>query len=105
MISRKTTTKTAIWLLLLFPVAEIPLHAQGIGGRYGRRQGRREGSIVLPTPPFNPNAGILSRPNGRGRNSPKVTPRRSVRRRPAVSNRNPHPTTPRRRRVRRRPHR
>ena len=75
------TTKTVIWLLLLFLVAEIPVHAQGIGGTYRRGQ-RREGSIVLPTPPFNPNAGILSKPKARSRNAPKATQRRRrVRRR------------------------
>jgi hypothetical protein len=95
------TTKTVIWLLLFFLMAEIPTYSQGIRGRYGRGQGRREGSIVLPTPPFNPDAGILRSPKGRGRNMPKVTPRRSINPKLNVNNRNPRPGTPRRRRIRR----
>ena len=71
----KKTTTTAIWLLLLFLAAEIPVHTQGIGGTYRRGQ-RREGNIVLPTPPFNPNAGILGKPKARSRNASKATPRR-----------------------------
>lgn len=94
------TAKTCIWLLLFFLIAELPLHSQEVGRRYDRGQGQREGSIVLPTPPFNPDAGIL-RPKGRGRNLPKVTPRRSIKRKLNANNRNPRPGTPRRRRIRR----
>ncbi|HEX8774127.1 MAG TPA: hypothetical protein VF735_10995 [Pyrinomonadaceae bacterium] len=77
----RKTTNTVIWLLLLFLAAEIPVQAQGIGDTYKTGQ-RREGSIVLPTPPFNPNAGILDRPKARSRTAPKARQRRRrVRRR------------------------
>ncbi len=62
-------------------------------GVYRGRQGRRVGGATLPTPPFNPNAGILG---SRG-----VNHRRSTGRGVGAANRNPAPGTTRRRAVRR----
>ena len=90
----------AVLLFAFFLVSAAPARGQG-GGVYRGRQGRRVGRVILPTPPFNPNAGILDSGKGRGRDSPKTAPRRSVGRRKHADSRNPLPGTPRRRRVRR----
>ncbi|MCA1592891.1 MAG: hypothetical protein LC754_09625 [Acidobacteria bacterium] len=102
MTSRFTlTAKRIVFLLVLAMALDIPAHSQVMGRIGGRGQGRREGRIVLPTPPFNPDAGILSGPASRRRNQPKAAPPRAVNRRVHADNRNPRPGTPRRRRVRR----
>ena len=95
---------TAAVLLSCFLLLPAPAWGQNIEV-YRGRQGRRVGRVTLPTPPFNPNAGILDSGKGRGRNSPKVAPRRSVVHGKHADNRNPLPGTPRRRRVRRGRHR
>lgn len=93
-----TRAATAAVLLFVFFV-ESPGPALGqSGGVYGGRQRRRVGRVTLPTPPFNPNAGILDRRVGRGQDSPKAARRRSTRRRV----KNAGHATPRRRRVLRR---
>ena len=103
----KQLIRAATVAVLLFAFfLELPAPARGQGiGIYRSRQGRRIGRVTLPTPPFNPNAGILDSGKGRGRNSPKVVPRRSVGRSKHADNRIPLPGTPRRRRVRRGWHR
>lgn len=78
---------------------------QWAGGGYGRGQGRREGGIVLPTPPFNPDAGILRGRKGRARGGPGPAPRRAVVRRAGAGKRSRRPVTPRVRRVSRGRHR
>ncbi|MET0648955.1 MAG: hypothetical protein ABW208_20285 [Pyrinomonadaceae bacterium] len=95
----KLLTRAAAAAVLLFVfLLETPVPARGQGvGIYRGRQGRRVGRIPLPTPPFNPNAGVLDSRDGRGKDSPKTTRRRPARRsvKAAV------PNTPRRRRARR----
>lgn len=83
--------KIGVLLLVLTPTLEITIHSQVFGGGgLGRGQGRREGGIVLPTPPFNPDAGILSKRNESGRTSPNATARRSIKDRHNAAHRNRH---------------
>ena len=76
-----TTLAAAAAVLLCVCMLEpaVPAHAQGVGV-YRGRQGRRVGRIPLPTPPFNPNAGILDSRGARKQESPKTTRRRPARR-------------------------
>ena len=98
---RLTRVVTAAVLLCVF-LLELPAPARGQGvGVYRGRQGRRVGGVTLPTPPFNPNAGILNGSSGRGRDAAKNKRRRSTGSSVKAGNRNPAPRTPRRRRVRR----
>ncbi len=65
MIGRFTKAATAAVLLFALLMA-----AQGQYVRLHRgAQGRRVGRITLPTPPFNPDAGILNGRTGRERSS------------------------------------
>ena len=90
----------ALALLLAFSLESgVPARGQLIG--VGRGRGRRIGRVVLPTPPFNPDAGILDRPKGRGRDTPKTAPPRSINRRKHSYNQKPRPGTARGRRARR----
>ena len=94
MIKLLTRATTAALLLLVF-FAELPGPARGQGvGVYRSRRGRRVGRVTLPTPPFNPDAGILNSHGGHG--LPKAARRRSTRRRVRAAG----PGTPRRRGVR-----
>ena len=106
--TKVTTLAVAAALLLCVFLLEPPAPARGQGvGVYRGRQGRRVGRMPLPTPPFNPNAGILDSPGGRKQDSPKTTRRRPARRtvKAAVPNssrrrrgrrvRNPRRATPR----------
>jgi hypothetical protein len=86
----------AVLLFVLFMASPVTARGQGVGV-YSGRQRRRVGRVTLPTPPFNPNAGILDKRAARGHDSPKATRRRSTRR--SVKT-NGHGTR-RRRRVRR----
>ena len=86
----------AILLFIFFMESPGPAHGQGVAV-YRGRQGRRVGRVTLPTPPFNPNAGILDSRGGHGHDSPKATRRRSTRRRVRTAG----PGMPRRRGVRR----
>jgi len=77
-----------------------PAQGQDVGV-YRGRQGRRVGGVRLPTPPFNPDAGIIgSRGVGR-RGSPKAAPRRANGSGNEAAKRNPAPAAKRRRAVRR----
>jgi hypothetical protein len=68
---------TVVALLFTFSLELcVPARGQLIG--VGRARGRRVGRVVLPTPPFNPDAGILDSPKGRGHNHTPVVPRRRV---------------------------
>lgn len=89
----KSVAAAFVALFVLFLESPAPARGQGIGV-YRVRQGRRVGRVTLPTPPFNPNAGILDSGKGRGRNLPKAAPRRSLGRGKHADNRNPHPGTP-----------
>ena len=96
---RKLLTRAvaaAILLFVFFMESPVPARGQGVGV-YRGRQGRRVGRVTLPTPPFNPNAGILDRRGGRGHDSPKTARRRSTRRGVKTAGH----ATPRTRRVRR----
>jgi hypothetical protein len=96
----------AVLLLVFFAASPGTARGQG-GGVYRGRQGRRVGGVTLPTPPYNPNAGVLDRRVGRVRDSPKAarrpparrndkTARQGTRRRRRVRRgRNPRPGTPR----------
>ena len=95
MIKLLTRAAAAAALLCVF-LLEPPAPARGQGvGVYRGRQGRRVGRTPLPTPPFNPNAGILDGRGGRKQDSAKTARRRPARRtvKAAV------PTRPRRRRA------
>ena len=97
MIKLLTGAAAAAVLLFVF-FMESPGTARGQGvGVYRGRQGRRVGGVTLPTPPFNPNAGILDGRGGRRGDSPKTTRRRSTRRGVKAAGH----ATPRRRGVRR----
>lgn len=89
----------AAFLFIFFSVAaSVSARGQVTAGRIG--QGRRVGKVVLPTPPFNPDAGILTRPKTRSSStSTKPAPHRTTNRRVRAGNRNPRPRTPRKRRV------
>ena len=97
MIPHHTKAITAGIMVFIFFVAEgLSAHIQVTGERAGR--GRRVGGVVLPTAPFNPDAGILNAPKSR-----RVPPSKAVSRRPNSSkaklgNRHPRPVTPRKRR-------
>lgn len=52
-----------------------PARGQDLGV-YRGRQGRRVGGVKLPTPPFNPDAGILGSGGVSRRGSPKAAPRK-----------------------------
>jgi hypothetical protein len=107
LIKRMTGAAAAAVLLFVF-FAESPgaPRVQGVGV-YRGRQGRRVGRVTLPTPPFNPDAGILGRRGARGHDSPKAARPRSTRRgvkaagratrrrRMVRRGRNPRPGTPR----------
>ena len=68
---------TVITLSLVFSLGPgAPARGQLIG--VGRARGRRVGRVVLPTPPFNPDAGILDGPHSHGRNHTQVAPRHRV---------------------------
>jgi hypothetical protein len=102
MFDHSKTLKLAAALLLFVFLLESPAPARGQGiGVYRGRQGRRVGRVTLPTPPFNPNAGILNGDGRRGRDSAKNRSRRKAVGNVKASNRNPTPRTPRRRRARR----
>lgn len=82
----KGTVAVVLLLILLLP--PTPARGQDVGGyRVGR--GRRIGGITLPTPPFNPHAGILGDRKRRGRDSLKPAPRRVTRRSVGAANGNP----------------
>ena len=111
MLNRTKTLKLAIVTLFVLSLAatdlegkdnslESGVRARGQIVRGGLGKGRRVGRVTLPTPPYNPDAGILSEPKGRSRNSPKAAPRRSAKRHIKINNRNPNPRKPRKRRVR-----
>lgn len=90
----------ALLIFVLLSESAAPARGQNVGSLRAA-QGRRVGRIRLPTPPFNPDAGVLGRRRGRVHNPPKTTSRRSPRRGVKATNRKPRPGTPRRRRVRR----
>lgn len=98
----KNSVKTGVLLLAICLALDSLAYGQWVGRGSGRRQGRREGGIVLPTPPFNPDAGILRSRKGRVRNTSKPAARRAA---GQADGRNSRPGTPRRRRVRRGRHR
>lgn len=68
-------------VLLFVFCLESPGSARGRNpGVYRGRQGRRVGRVTLPTPPFNPDAGVLDNRGGRGHKPPKTRRHRSTRR-------------------------
>src|SRR5215211_3800284 len=85
----------AVLLYIFFLESPAPARGQGIGV-YRGRQGRKVGRVTLPTPPFNPNAGILDSRGGRRHDSPKTVSRRPTRRGVKAANRNPAPGSARR---------
>ena len=95
---RHTKAVTAAALLIVFSLAASVLTSGQVTPGRGR-QGRRVGGVVLPTAPFNPDAGILNGPKTRRGTSTKVTARRPVNRSARAGSRNPRPSTPRKRRV------
>lgn len=77
MMRRLLKAATAVALLLAFSLELCaPARGQLIG--VGRARERRIGRVVLPTPPFNPDAGILDGPKGRGRNPERAATRRRM---------------------------
>jgi len=96
----KRLAAAGLLLSVLFLLPSDKARGQGTGV-YRVRQERRVGRVTLPTPPFNPNAGILGTRKGREQVPPKNTRRRATRRGDKASKQNPSPGTARRRRVRR----
>jgi hypothetical protein len=88
-----------VLLVCCLMLPDTAAHGQAIRGRVGR--GQRVGRVVLPTPPYNPNAGILNGPKTRGRTTSGVAARRPAVGRVKAKDRNPRPGTIRGRRVRR----
>lgn len=102
MLNKRLAGVTVIAALLFVFFLESPYAVRGQGiGVYRGRQGRRVGRITLPTPPFNPNAGILGDSGRRGHGAPKSASHRTTRRGITAANRNPSPQTSRKRMVRR----
>jgi hypothetical protein len=92
---------TAGLMLLIFLFNDgLPARGQ-VTTRRGAQEGRRVGGVVLPTPPFNPDAGILNAPKARRVPPAKAVSRRPNRRKAKIDNRHPLPGTPRKRRMRR----
>jgi hypothetical protein len=87
-------------LLLALCLASVSA-ARGQVIRSRRGQGQRVGRVVLPTPPFNPDAGILSGPRAGGKSSPKAGARRPAGRKARAKSRKPRAGTPGRPRARR----
>ena len=87
-----------IFVFLLVTSDNAP--GQGVG-IYRGKQGRRIGRVTLPTPPFNPNAGILEARKGRGQDSPKTIRHRPTRAAVKATKRNTNRGTARGRGVRR----
>ena len=85
----KDSFKTGVLLLACCLAFDSLAHGQWVGRGHGRGQGRREGGIVLPTPPFNPDAGILRSRKGRDRTPTKTAPRRAATRPAVAGGRNP----------------
>lgn len=75
----KSVVAAFVVLFVFFLESPTPARGQGIG-IYRVRQGRRVGRVTLPTPPFNPNAGILGSGKARVREAPKRVQRRATRR-------------------------
>ena len=102
MIRHSTKLVMAAVLSLIFSMAAgIPARGQVLIGRDGQGRGR-VGRVVLPTPPFKPDACILTRTKTRHRTATKVTPRRrrSINRRVRAGNRNSRPLSTTRKRGR-----
>ncbi len=79
--NKRLKTVAAAFVALFIFIFESPAPARGqVVGVYRVRQGRRVGRITLPTPPFNPDAGILGSGRPRVREAPKRGRRRATRR-------------------------
>jgi hypothetical protein len=83
----KRVATAFVVLFVFFPMSPAPARGQGIGV-YRGGQGRRVGRVTLPTPPFNPDAGILGSRRGRVHAPPKAAPRRTARRGVKTAKRN-----------------
>jgi len=103
MFDRVKTLNLAVAALILFSPASFASSARGQDiGIFRAPQGRRVGGVRLPTPPFNPDAGILDSRRRRAPDSHKTAVRHSSRHNvKRAANRNSRPGTPRGRRVRR----
>ena len=79
----------AVMSLIFTMAAGVTARGQVPTGRVGQGRGR-VGRVVLPTPPFNPDAGVLTPTNIRHRTSTKATQRRRrpINRRVKAGNRN-----------------
>src|ERR1044071_7420715 len=85
-----------LMLLALLLETVAPARGQAVGV-FRAPQGRRVGRVRLPTPPFNPDAGILD-----SRTRPaRATHKAAARRRVKAAQVSPRHATPRKRRVRR----
>lgn len=79
MLNRRLKVIAAAFVALFIFMLESPVPARG--QIIGVRQGRRVGRVTLPTPPFNPNAGILGSDKPHMRQAPKHVRRRHATRR------------------------
>lgn len=70
----------ALTLFVLLSGSAAPARGQD-AGIFRAPQGRRVGRVRLPTPPFNPDAGVLDKGRGRAHGSPKTSARRPPKRR------------------------
>lgn len=79
-------TTAAVLTFVLLTAGCAAAQGQDIG-TYRGRQGRRVGRVTLPTPPFNPDAGILNKRKGRKAGPTKAAMRRPTRRNTRAANR------------------
>jgi hypothetical protein len=85
-----------VMLFVLFTDSSVSARGQEVG-IFRAPQGRRVGRVRLPTPPFNPDAGVLDGRSRRARDSRKTTARSPRRHRVKGVNGHPRPRTSRRR--------
>lgn len=79
--NRRLNSLAAAFVALLIFMLASPAHVRGQGVGVNRvMQKRRVGRVTLPTPPFNPDAGILGGGKARTRKAPKHARRRASQR-------------------------
>jgi hypothetical protein len=89
-----------VMLIVLFSQSSVYARGQQVG-IFRAPRGRRVGTVRLPTPPFNPDAGVLDRRGRRAHDSHKTTARRPRGHGVNGVNGNHRPRTSRRRKGRR----
>ena len=91
----KRFLKAVVVVLLLAFSLEWGVPARGQLIEIGKARRRRVGRVVLPTPPFNPDAPVLADERGRGRNRQKTAASSNVRKAGRTGHRRPRQVPPR----------